>query len=85
MGWEGYSGLSGWAEYNNKDSYKFKREAEESEPEEAHVTGEVGAMPLLISRMQEGAMSQGMWATLDSGIGKKKDSPVAPPERTQPS
>lgn len=74
LGWEDYSRLSGWAEYSHKGSYKFKKEAEESEPEEAHVTteAEVRAMPLLTAKMQEGAMSQGVWAALDSGIGKKK-------------
>lgn len=46
---------------------------------------EVGAMPLLTVRTQEGAMSQGEWAALDSGIAKEKDSPLEPPERTQPS
>lgn len=47
LGWEDYSELSGWAEYNYKGSYKFKRE-----PEKAHVMteAEVGVTPLLTMR-----------------------------------
>lgn len=31
--WEDYTGLISWAQYNHKSPYKWKREAEEREPE----------------------------------------------------
>lgn len=46
---------------------------------------EVGQMPFPAVKMQEGAMSQGLGAALEFGIGKKTDSPLGPPERTKPS
>ena len=38
---------------------------------------------LLALKMEEGAMNQGMSAALESGKGKKTDSPLEPPEGMQ--
>ena len=40
---------------------------------------------LLASKIEEGAASQGKQAPLEAGKGTETDSPLEPPEGTQPS
>lgn len=67
-----------WARCNLEDPYICKREAEE----EAGVRVEAARGTM---KMGEGATSQGMRVASTNYKSRKTDSPLEPPEGTQPS
>ena len=75
------------AEYNHQGSHKSKGETEGPEPEKACVMAEaeVRAMVLLAVKVQGGAISHRTCVAREFGIGKRTESSLQPPERTQHS
>jgi len=82
--WRDYPWLSGWSQSHYKGLCKGKREARRIR-EEALSTDTENSDALLALTTEEVAGSKGIWARpLEAGKGKQMDSPIEPPEGTQP-